>query len=326
MSLKYIVGSYVTSPTLFEWDEQKATEYYRGIKTIPDIQGLEHPFWGKLHAFDDEWFLRMIDPQWDHALTCVPGTMLNLQQDPTFGLASDSASGREAAVEFIDRARQAALKINTHVERAAVKIVQLHSAPSRLHQHAKSSQSALVRSLTEIHTWDWQGAKLVIEHCDAMTENHPAEKGFLSLEEEIAALQKVNEEQAVDIGITINWGRSVLEHRDVEGALSHLKVAKEAGLLRGLVFSGCSDQETAWGTWKDTHMPPAPAAGMQFFAEHSLMTEENIRCSLVAADLKSLDYLGIKIMDLPNTSSIARRVGLNRDFLALLNRIIGTLD
>jgi hypothetical protein len=324
--MKYFVGTYVTSPTLFDWDKEQASEYYRVLKEIPDIQGLEHPFWGSLHAFDDPWFLKMIDPKWDHVFTCVPGTMVKLQKDPTFGLASDSQAGREAALEFIDQARLAALRLNNHVERRAVKTVQLHSAPSRIHKDAKSSQEAFARSLAEIQSWDWQGSKFTIEHCDAVTKTHPAEKGFLSLEEEIGALQKVNKEENCNIGITINWGRSVLEHRNPEGALLHLTAAKNVGLLKGLMFSGCSDQETAWGIWKDTHMPPAETEGIQYFAKNSLMTEEHIRRSLLAADLPSLDYLGIKIMDLPNTSSIERRVGLNRDFLVLLNRIIKTLD
>ena len=70
-------------------------------------------------------------------------------------------------------------------------------------------------------------------------------------------------------------------------------------------------------------MPPAPAPGMEYAAEKSLMTEANIRSCLEAAETENLDYLGIKIMDLPNTGSIARCAGLNRDFLYLLNRVVG---
>ena len=70
--MKYIVGAYVTSPALFNWNESLATEYFEAIKAIPDIRGLETDFWGRLHPFDDEWFLNMLDPAWDHVLTCVP--------------------------------------------------------------------------------------------------------------------------------------------------------------------------------------------------------------------------------------------------------------
>ena len=44
-------------------------------------------------------------------------------------------------------------------------------------------------SLCEICSWDWNGAKLVIEHCDSYTEmNKEPQKGFLQLADELKVI------------------------------------------------------------------------------------------------------------------------------------------
>ena len=86
---RYIVGAYATSPNLVTWDEKSELTYFNELKKLPSIRGLELPFWGEsLHPFDDEWLLSNLDPKWENVLTCVPGTMRRLDNDPYFGLAS----------------------------------------------------------------------------------------------------------------------------------------------------------------------------------------------------------------------------------------------
>ncbi|MCS5624707.1 MAG: DUF4862 family protein [Candidatus Marinimicrobia bacterium] len=86
---RYIVGAYATSPNLVTWDENSELTYFNELKKLPSIRGLELPFWGEsLHPFDDEWLLSNLDPKWENVLTCVPGTMRRLDNDPYFGLAS----------------------------------------------------------------------------------------------------------------------------------------------------------------------------------------------------------------------------------------------
>ena len=322
MIQSYILGAYVTSPNLFTWDPQSEESYFQGLKTLEHVRGLELPFWGELHLFDEAWLLKNLDPQWDNALTCIPGLMKAMSENPQFGLASDDPTGRQSALEFMDRARQGVLTLNQNADRLATIAVHLTSSPQKSVPGVSSSTASFQRSLETLKTWDWQGAKLTIEHCDAYLEDHPPEKGFLILEDEISATLEANRNNSENpVGITVNWGRSVLEKRHVDGAVDHIRQAREAGLLCGLMFSGCTDQKTPYGVWKDTHMPPPQVGDNEYYAEHSLMTaDEIIRC-LQESHFDSLSYLGIKIMLMPEGASLEERIGVNRDTLRLLHKL-----
>ena len=105
------------------------------------------------------------------------------------------------------------------------------------------------------------------------------------------------------LGVTINWARSVLERRRVEDAVDHIRTARAAGLLRGLMFSGCTGEATSqYGAWKDTHMPHSAVAA------ESLLTPAEVTRALAAADGRDgtgtaaappLLYTGVKIAVLP---------------------------
>jgi hypothetical protein len=320
--MKYFLGAYSTAPATESWDPALQAEYFAQIKTLPNLAGLELPFTGSLHAHDDEWLLAQIDPQWDYVFTAMPGVMDNLSKNPEFGIASDVESGRQAALAFYQQAQQAVLKLSGHLQRQAVRFVQLHSSPARL-TASSSSAKALQASLETMQSWDWQGARLVIEHCDTLVEGQDPAKGFLSLDEEIAAINAVNQAVAGDIGLAINWGRSALETRSIEGPIEHVKKAREARLLLGLMFSGASSEESSYGVWKDSHMPPAQAFGGSHYASNSLLTAEQFERCLAASDYKKLGYLGVKIAAKPATLSVAERVGFNRDALAILDKLTG---
>jgi hypothetical protein len=194
----------------------------------------------------------------------------------------------------------------------------VQTAPNR--SRAASSAASLQASLETMLEWDWQGTQIVIEHCDALVPEHPPAKGFLSLEDEIQVLKRLNSQQAMSLGIVINWGRSVLETRSSQGAVEHITKAKAHGLLSGLMFSGVSDQENEFGVWRDSHMPPAKANNHSIGAEHSLMTEQEMHKCLAAADARELAIVGIKLGIRPTETSVDKRLAYNQDALAILER------
>lgn len=319
--MKYYIGAYAASPNQTGWDPQLEAAYYHELKQIGSIKGLEHPFLGKLHGQDDNWFLTHIAPQWDYVFTCIPGIMNALGRNPQFGLASCDTAGRQEALDFMQQACTAVTKLNSHLGRQAVKAVMLQTAPAR--DKAVASTDALYQSLSTMQQWDWQGAQLLIEHCDAYVPAHASSKGFLSLSDEIAVLNRLNtvSDEAQKMGIVINWGRSVFETRRQEGALEHITAVQAAGLLSGLMFSGVSDQDTEYGAWRDSHQPPQSSELVQHGEPGSWMNEQAIhQCLAAVEDLSRLPVLGAKIGIRPHQASVELRMAYIRDMLAILDR------
>jgi len=221
---------------------------------------------------------------WRAVVTAIPGTMNRMGTDPVFGLASEDAEGRARAIDF-------AAGIRDHVAAVAAAgplpvAVELHSAP-----RAGGHLDALAESLTLLAAWDWSGARLVIEHCDAPRPSWTPEKGFLELDDEIAAVAAAIAATGSRFGITINWARSAIEGRSPETAVRHIESARTAGVLSGVMFSGCSPVATDFGyPWIDAHLPAREVEGAP---NSSLLTAERIRESIVAAG--PVDYLGLKI-------------------------------
>ena len=316
--MKYYMGAYASSPNVSGWDAELETNYYNQIKTLSNVQGLEHPFVGKLHAHDDAWFLDNIDKNWNFVFTCIPGIMAAKSANPHFGIASDDDTGRAEALDFMSKAHDAIVKLNTHLGRQAVTAIQVQTSPSK--NQASSSAAALQKSFETMLSWDWHGAQIVIEHCDTFIEGQNPAKGFLTLEDELSVIKQVNAEQGSNIGIVINWGRSVIETRSPQGAIKHIEQAKTAGLLSGLMFSGVSDQESEFGVWNDSHMPPALNDTELLSEKVSLMTEEEIHKCLTAADATTLNIVGVKIGIRPRSTSVDDRVSYNKNAFAALDK------
>jgi len=320
--MKCILAAYTTAPSSSCWNPDLETQYFEQLKAMDNLRGIEHPFVGSLHPYSDEWFLSNIDPEWDFIFTCMPGVMQRITHNPEFGLASDEEDGRQAALDFYDQARLAVIKLNNYLNRQAVRSIQLHTAPNRLTATSSSAQ-ALQGSLETLQSWHWDGAQLIVEHCDAYIEGQRPEKGFLTMDEEIEAIVAVNSSTGGDIGLAINWGRSALEARGTHGPLDHISKAKNANLLKGLMFSGVSATDTAYGVWKDTHMPPAQAFSNTYYAEGSLLTVTEFQKALDASDYQKLDFLGLKIALAPNDRPVEERVAYNRDALSILQELTG---
>ena len=305
--MRYYVGAYAASACGSGWQPRLEAELYAGLSEMEGVAGLEHPFYGGPHRWDDAWFLAHVDPRWSLLLTCLPGTMDHLAKDARFGLASDDAEGRAAAVRFIAAARETAVRLNDALKRQAVTGVALHAAPRRGVPGVSASPIALRRSLEEIAGWDWAGARLLLEHCDAFVPSHPPDKGFLSLDEELAAAA------GLPVAALINWGRSALEARGARGPVDHLRRAR--GRLGGLMFSGVTR------AWRDSHPPFAPAFEETAADPASLMTGDAVRdCLAAAAESGPAGYLGFKIKPLPETLPVSRRLEFLRAGIRILDR------
>ncbi|MDP5142096.1 DUF4862 family protein [Rheinheimera baltica] len=318
--MKYTLGAYAASPNHSGWSPELETAFYNELKALPNIKGLEHPFLGSLHAHDDSWFLTNINPQWDYVFTCIPGIMNALGQNPQFGLASDNEAGRQAAIQFMQQACAAIGKLNAHLGRQAVTAIQIQTAPAR--HKAVSSKAALKASLEALLQWDWQGARIVIEHCDALVDSHAPSKGFLTLGDELEVITQLNTRLNTkqQLGMVINWGRSVFETRRVEGAIEHINAAQAAGLLSGVMFSGVSDKDSEYGAWRDSHQPPTQSGHVPNGEPGSWMTEQAIHQCLAACHATELTVLGAKIGIRPHDASIEQRIAIIRDTLAILDR------
>ena len=318
--MKYLIGAYATAPSLALDDIGLEREFYdQLIQSIPDIRGFEIPFLGEeIHKFGTEFFLKLVRPEWDHVLTCIPGSVKGLEKNPNFGLASNNTVGRMDAVKMHKRANQMAREINMHSGRPSILAVHIATAPSVPVDGVTSSVDSLLLSLNEILSWDWMGARVVIEHCDSYVKGRPFEKGFMSLDDELLALKSLSDNFRA--GLAINWARSAIEGRNPATVINHIKLARKNNLLSGFFFSGVSDRGGDYGNWKDSHMPFEKSCGIEHYQPNSLLTESNIRETLETIKLEELDYIGIKLLSMPiDSSSISRRVGVNRDAIAVLN-------
>jgi len=325
---RYIVGAYATSPNLFSWDEKSELKYFNRLKELTSIRGLEIPFWGKnLHAFDDSWFLSNLNPSWQNVLTCVPGTMKNLEIDPYFGLASINKVSRKNAIQFYSDAFRCVKQLKSEFGDESVKAIFITSAPIINDHQVYADKNSLVLSLIELASWDWGKTKLLIEHCDAYSNmNINPQKGFLPLKDEIDSILKVNLKCSSNYGIVINWARSVIEYKNIEGPLIHLKNAVHNNVLDGLMFSGTTDNDNnLYGAWSDLHMPPCDDLGSQFFESESLMSYNCIKQTLMACNYDKLECLGIKLLAMPSNSSIEKRININRDTMKLLDQAINEI-
>ena len=351
----YVVGSYATSPSGLPqngpFDEAAERAFFAGLAALDTVGGLELAVFadGRLHPHDEDFLLGQLAEHgkaWRRVvLTCIPGTMGIMGESPHFGLASEDRAGRAAAVEFVSGVAEKVARVNTALHRAAfgvgaapegqsagrVTAVEIHSAPTQ-GGDAKGSAARLKESLLELLAVDWSGARLVVEHCDAFVEAHPPQKGFLSLEQELEALTLTETQQTwldgmgqPQPGIAINWARSVLETRDAATSVAHVRAAAAAGVLCGLMFSGCTDDEgakgeiaAAYGAWTDSHMP---AEGT---VPGSLLTEAAVReCLAAAADVRGV-YIGVKLLAAGAVAdSVESRLGANAQLLGLIREADG---
>lgn len=308
-----IVSSYATAPALDGWDPEQEAAFLAAAASLPHVSGLEIPLYatGALHTYDGGWFLKQLRHLPDHltyVVTTIPDTMERLARSLDFGLASTTEAGRRAAIGRAAVAAEAVRTLNDGLGRRAVRAVHLFSAP-RLSgggvPGASSGVKALTKSLQDAAGFRWDGARMVLEHCDAAGASRAPVKGFLRFEQEVEAVLAAG----TGAGVAVNWARSTIEDRDPGAPVRHVELASAEGILAGVVLSGCSSQATDFGAaWDDSHLPPAPVEPA------SMLTPQRIR-ALVAAVDAGLDvtgpdpYRGLKI-SAPSMSSVSERVAL----------------
>lgn len=284
--MSLIVGAYAASPAHMHWDPAAELDFFHGLEKIRELRGLELPWMGSVHPHSEAWLYKHFPRRFDAVLTSIPGTMIRLRDQPAFGLASTDPIGRSAAIHDALAMRDAVRRLNDACGRRAVIAVELHGAPS-LVEHQGGSADALRASLHHlVESEQWDDAALVIEHCDAAIVGQTAEKGFLTIDEELAALEGLPS----TVGMSMNWGRSAIELRDADRVATQVKQVADSGRLRGLILSGASDRASSYGApWVDAHHPLTPvpetaeSAGFPMGEPTSLLTLERVRHALDAA-------------------------------------------
>ncbi|WP_167139311.1 DUF4862 family protein [Diaminobutyricimonas sp. TR449] len=320
----WLVGAYAAAPSRNGWDPDLESHFFDALANLPGVTGFELPFADTLHKFDEPWLFDQLPRDTSVVVTTAPGTSQRVRSTGTFGIASTDTDGRRAALEHTEAARQSIHRLNQALGRLAVVAIELHAAPK--HLNGASSPDALQQSLEELVTWDWGGARVVIEHCDAQLPGQASEKGYFELDAEIETILDVNRSTGATIGLAINWGRSVIERRDPDAARQHVERLREADLLAGIIFSGCSPAATAFGgSWADVHLPPAAPNVIADDAEladllepTSLMTAQRIADTLESAGPESAGrYRGIKVAARPE-ASVSERIATISQSLTLV--------
>ncbi|ANP74050.1 DUF4862 family protein [Cryobacterium arcticum] len=285
-----LVSAYAASPAHGSWDPVLEGELLRGLCALPDVVGLEIPWLGAIHPHDSAWFLHNVPAGAQLSLTALPFVMKRCREAPHYGIASRDRAGRTAALADLRRLA-ADVRILTEQSEAEVALVSLHTAPA-----GGADSAALAESLAELTDVDWNGAQLVIEHCDTVMPDHPFEKGFLPVVDEIA----VAAQSGASIGMWVNWGRSAIELRSAHSVTSQIAAVADSGLLKGLTFSGASATDGPYGhAWSDAHLPVLsadPASG-------SLLDDVHVRAALMAAG--DVEWLGVKVSRRPHDRTAA---------------------
>ena len=283
-----ILGAY---PMLFGAAPADEVALYDLLSGRPDVAGLELPWLGSgsIHPHGEEWLAATLPDHWSVVMTAIPSTMAALAVSPDYGLASGDPDGRAAAVAETTRLADAIRALNDRAGRQVVTAVEVHSAPTL------GSADSLRKSLDELLALDWHGARLLLEHCDALVEGQVPAKGFLSLEQEVAVVD------GLPVGLLLNWGRSALELRDPDSVVEHILLAGDQ--LEGLMFSGVTPVEGVYGKpWGDSHAPFAP------LEPDSLLTDARAASAMTAAG--PLPVVGAKLSWKRSTSTADRAAAL----------------
>jgi hypothetical protein len=253
--MRTVVSAYAASPAHARWDPVFEAAFLTGVAGLDGVDALEIPWLGRLHPHDDDWFLTHL-PATGLIVTALPWTVARAAASPVYGLASDDPDGRAAAIADLAR-------LHGDIQRLPIapSVVLLHTAP----RGGAGSAAGLRSSLATVGSWDWRGAALAIEHCDAPAPGRPFEKGFLPLADELAAITALADDGDRRFGVWLNWGRSAIELRDPAAITRQIAETAATGRLLGLSFSGAAATPGPYGpAWTDAHLPLAdadPASG-----------------------------------------------------------------
>jgi uncharacterized protein DUF4862 len=309
--VELIITGYISAPP----DQGARRSYYEELVTIPAATGLELSWAG---SETGAGIYELLPEDWSLTFNLIGATMQADAVDPAFGLASPDESGRAAAVRQLRAVCDGVHAANDRLGRGAVIAVEVHSAPGFGPREFPPQAEAFRRSLAELAALDWDGSALLVEHCDAFVEGQAPAKGFLTLAEEMDVLSTLDGA----VGLSLNWGRSVIEGRHADAAMQHLGVAAASGRLRAYTFSGTAGVETAYGpAWADSHHPFSQTAEPGYGEPASLMTPE-----VVAPILAYLDdclFLALKTSWPADRPDPAERAAAVRANFETVTRVLG---
>ncbi|UNX55122.1 DUF4862 family protein [Georgenia sp. TF02-10] len=302
-----VVGAYAAQPE--EPAERQA--FLEGVLALPGVDGLELP-WGEPSWAEDVALVRDVLPTGGrHVLTLVRAEGARNAQDPAFGLASPDDAGRARAVDLLRAARDTVAALTD--AGLGVVAVEAHTWPSLDPAEGADAGTALGRSLAEVLQWDWSGATVVIEHCDARTSRRPWRKGLLALDLEARAVAAARG-GPTDVGMAVNWGRSAIEERDPGAPERHARTLRAAGLLTGVIFSGATAGPGSYGDpWSDVHPP------LRDDVPESVLDADAVAAVLAAAG-DGLVYDGVKVAARPPHTSVRQRLDLIQRVLTAMDR------
>ncbi|MFE0463543.1 DUF4862 family protein [Kitasatospora sp. NPDC058965] len=293
-----IIAGYTCAPA----GREAELAYYRTLGTTPDATGVALAWRDDGTPDRIGELLDVLPADWAVALTAIAATYPAWLADHTFGLASPVPAGRAAALAAARRIAEGVRRINDRAGRRAVLAVEFHSAPGYGGPLAGCPQ-ALRASLAELAALDWDGAAVLLEHCDAAVPGQPPVKGFLTLDQELAVLAEL---AGSGLGLSLNWGRSLIELRDPDRVAEHAARAAASGLLRGYTFSGNGDRANAYGgAWDDTHLPFADPVDGAYGEPGSLLT--TARAEQTLAHLGGLLFLAAKTCWRPDRTDPVER-------------------
>lgn len=286
-SLPLVVGAYASSTSLSSRDERAL---YQATMAAPRVAGLEFPFFPGRSANGLPELLRGTTSSRFSVMTLVGATVAAVAADPRYGLASTDHDGRARALADVRAALTEVDRSNELLSVTSINAIELHSAPR---SWEGSSKAAFASSLDEISSWRWGDTQLLVEHCDAGKPPRPFSKGFLSLEDEVDAIESVFGRASSASGIVVNWGRSAIEGMSAQTPVDHLEFLRARGLLRGIVFSGVASEHTPGAAaWADVHLPVAHPDR----TDRSLLDSFAIANAVRAAgELSALEFVGVKV-------------------------------
>ena len=312
---RYTYAAYnAAPPDLADRPDDERT-WYQILRDEPLIGGLELSFRDGLHPGGVPLLAPLLDPAWRNVVTTIPGTLAGVAANPAYGLASTDLAGRESALLTARALRDDVDALSEYFGFPAVVAVELHSAP--VARPGASSADHFAESLIEIASWNWGDVALIVEHADALVPGRVPQKGWLALEDEIAATRAASHASGRRIGHGINWGRSAIETGSADGVDAHLGRLRDAGLLDALMISGASPQPTARSApWEDVHLAIADVE------PESLLTSASLASAVRAVGSTPLTVLGVKVGRAADAITLGDRLAPGLATLAALQSIV----
>jgi len=284
--MKLIVAGYTAAPA----DARASVSYYDRLLALPAAGGLEFAWAGAATVDKLAPIIERMPRHWVITLNDIPAVWRACADNPLFGLASPDAAGRAAAVDMQREIAAAVRTMNDRAGRRVVEAVELHAAPGFDKRMRQPEAPALAAALHEVASLDWDGCAVVLEHCDAFSSAHVPAKGFLPLAEEIDVLRAI---PGLPVTLGLNWGRSMIELRDPDRVLEHVRAGVASGLLSAITFSGTAGVDNRFGAaYLDSHLPFADTIDAAYAEPSSGMTQPRVAAAL--RHLGDLRFVAIK--------------------------------